>query len=36
MKFPYGLSDFKTIVTEGYLYCDRTDYLPLLEQAGRP
>jgi hypothetical protein len=33
MKFPYGLSDFKTIVTEGYLYCDRTDYLPLLEQG---
>ncbi|MCP4405602.1 MAG: AAA family ATPase [bacterium] len=33
MKFPYGLCDFKKIVTPGYIYCDRTDYIPLLEQG---
>ncbi|MCP4395739.1 MAG: AAA family ATPase [bacterium] len=33
MKFPYGLCDFKKIVTQGYCYCDRTDYIPLLEQG---
>ena len=33
MKFPYGMCDFKTIVTEGYEYCDRTGYIPLLEQG---
>ena len=31
MKFPYGISDFKTIATQGYFYCDRTDKIPLLE-----
>lgn len=25
MKFPYGLSDFKQVITNGYYYCDRTD-----------
>ena len=33
MKFPYGITDFKEIVTENYFYCDRTDKIPLLEQA---
>ncbi|MEA1923411.1 MAG: AAA family ATPase [Pseudomonadota bacterium] len=33
MKFPYGISDFKKIVTEGYFYCDRTDKIPLLEET---
>ena len=33
MKFPYGISDFKKIVTQGFYYCDRTDYIPLLEQG---
>ncbi|MEA3332096.1 MAG: AAA family ATPase, partial [Pseudomonadota bacterium] len=33
MKFPYGISDFKKIATKGYFYCDRTDKIPLLEQA---
>ncbi|MEA1934998.1 MAG: AAA family ATPase [Thermodesulfobacteriota bacterium] len=33
MKFPYGISDFKSIVTEGYFYCDRTDKIPLLENT---
>jgi len=34
MKFPYGISDFYKIITEDYLYIDRTDRLPLLEEAG--
>jgi hypothetical protein len=34
MKFPYGVSDFYKLITEDYLYVDRTGCLPLLEQAG--
>lgn len=34
MKFPYGISDFYKIITEGYLYVDRTDRISLLEEAG--
>ncbi|MEA2059990.1 MAG: AAA family ATPase [Thermodesulfobacteriota bacterium] len=33
MKFPYGIADFKSITTEGYFYCDRTDRIPLLENT---
>ncbi len=33
MKFPYGIADFKAIISEGYFYCDRTDKIPLLENA---
>ncbi len=33
MKFPYGISDFKEIITKGYFYCDRTSQLPLLEKG---
>ena len=33
MKFPYGISDFKQIITENYFYCDRTDKIPLLETS---
>ena len=35
MKFPYGLSDFRTLIQEGYFYQDRTDRIPMLEEAGR-
>ena len=35
MKFPYGVSDFYQIVTEGYFYVDRTDRIPLLEDLGK-
>ena len=35
LKFPYGISDFYSLITEGYLYVDRTDRIPLLEQAGK-
>lgn len=34
MKLPYGISDFRKIVSKGYFYCDRTGYIPLLEDAG--
>ena len=35
IKFPYGNSDFYSLRTEGYLYLDRTPYIPLLEDAGK-
>jgi hypothetical protein len=35
MKFPYGLSDFGTLIGNGYWYQDRTDRLAQLETAGR-
>lgn len=34
MKFPYGNSDFYKIITQNELYIDRTDRIPLLEEAG--
>ncbi len=34
-KFPYGISDFVTLIAENYLYVDRSDRIPLLEDAGR-
>ncbi|MBL0701024.1 MAG: AAA family ATPase, partial [Desulfosarcina sp.] len=33
MKFPYGIADFKGLITEGYFYCDRTDKIPLIENT---
>ncbi len=33
MKFPYGICDFKEIITGNYFYCDRTDRIPLLERG---
>ncbi len=33
MKFPYGISDFRKIISRGYFYCDRTDRIPLLENG---
>ena len=35
MKFPYGLSDFGTLIQAGYWYQDRTDRIPSLEDRGR-
>ncbi len=35
IKFPYGISDFHRIRTDGYLYVDRTAYIPTLEDADR-
>ncbi|HRJ54548.1 MAG TPA: AAA family ATPase [Candidatus Thiothrix moscowensis] len=34
INFPYGNSNFHAIRTEGKLYLDRTQHIPLLEQAG--
>ena len=31
-RFPYGISNFKKLVTEGYHYFDRTPYLEVMEQ----
>ena len=31
MKFPYGISNFEKIRTEGYFYVDKTHYIELLE-----
>ncbi len=33
MKFPYGISDFKKIITQGYFYCDRTHLIAELEKG---
>ena len=33
MKYPYGISDFGSIIRENYFYCDRTDNIPLLENS---
>ncbi|KAA6181401.1 AAA family ATPase, partial [Thiohalocapsa marina] len=35
MKFPYGLSDFGTLIRDGYWYQDRSDRIALLETTGR-
>jgi hypothetical protein len=32
IKFPYGISDFRKIIIQGYYYRDRTRAIPLLEQ----
>ena len=34
MKFPYGISDFDSLITRRHYYVDRTDHIPLLEKAG--
>lgn len=35
LKLPYGNSDFYSLRTEGFVYLDRTHYIPLLENAGK-
>ncbi|CAK0744846.1 hypothetical protein CCP3SC15_1320008 [Gammaproteobacteria bacterium] len=35
MKFPYGMSDFSSLIEEQYFYQDRTDRIPLLETTGK-
>ena len=34
IRIPYGISNFKTLVTEGYYYVDRTEYIALFESFG--
>ena len=35
IKFPYAISDFHTLRSEGFLYLDRTNSIPALEEAGK-
>ena len=35
MIFPYGISYFKKIILNNYLYFDRTNLIPLIENAGQ-
>lgn len=35
LKFPYAISDFHALRTQGYLYLDRTTAIPDLETAGK-
>lgn len=32
IKIPYGLSDFETVIEEGFFYEDRTSFIPKIEQ----
>ncbi len=34
MHFPYGIAYFRKIREGGYFYVDRTDRIPLIEEAG--
>lgn len=34
MRFSYGIADFRKVREEGYFYVDRTDRIPLIENAG--
>ena len=31
VKLPYGISNFEDLVTQGYYYVDRTNYLEVFE-----
>ncbi|WP_020395682.1 AAA family ATPase [Thiolinea disciformis] len=33
-KIPYGLSNFKKVIEQDFVYIDKTAYIPKLEQAG--
>jgi Protein of unknown function (DUF1703)./Predicted AAA-ATPase. len=35
MKIPYGLSNFKKVITEGFVYVDKTAYIAALEADGQ-
>ena len=35
-KIPYGISDYKTIVEENYLFVDKTKHIELFEGLGEP
>lgn len=35
MKIPYGIADFQAIRREGYVYVDRTGYIPTFEALGK-
>lgn len=35
MKLPYGIADFYSLITSGYVYVDRTAHIQTLEELGR-
>ncbi|MCP4698169.1 MAG: AAA family ATPase, partial [Gammaproteobacteria bacterium] len=35
LEFPYGLANFRRLILKGCLYIDRTDRIPLIEEAGQ-
>ncbi len=35
MKIPYGESNFRTVLKDGYVYIDKTAFIPKLEEAGK-
>ncbi len=35
MRIPYGIADFYSLRTEGQLYVDRTDRIPVIEELGK-
>jgi hypothetical protein len=35
MKIPYGISNFRSLITGGYAYIDKTAYIAKLEDAGK-
>ena len=35
IKFPYAVRDFEKLIIDEYLYLDRTDRIPLIENAGK-
>ena len=34
LKIPYGVSDFKRVISEGYYYIDKSAYIRTLEEVG--
>ena len=35
MKFPYGISDFRQVIGEGYYFVDRSEHICILEEIGK-
>lgn len=35
MKFPYGIMDFSSLISEDYIYVDRTHFIPECEDIGK-
>ncbi len=35
LNFPYAIRDFKALLTEGFLYLDRTDRISVIETLGK-
>ncbi len=34
LKLPYAVRDFNKLITEGHVYLDRTDRIPMMERLG--